>query len=142
MSLLIPDYQDPQDAPGTTLPDAYAWIPEVTISYADATARFTLWVHRGADAAATWPDGGRVPRAHQVAIYCGAEVVGYPGVVFPELDAVMARAAEVAATWMAAATTDEERSAVLASVATGGAIRAALYALLRELVFPGATEVE
>ena len=142
MSLLIPDYQDPQDAPGTVIPDAYAWISEVTISYADATARFTVWVHRGADAAETWPDGARVPRAHQVAIYCGAEVVGYPGVVFPGLAEVMSRAAEVAASWMGAATTPEEQSTVLATIATGGAIRAALYALLKELVFPGAVEVE
>lgn len=142
MALSIPDYPDPDDVPGTTIPAAYAWIPELTISYAYGRASFTLWIHQSAAAAGSWPDGTRIPAVAAVRVAAGDPVPGHPDATFPELDAVMARAAGVASSWFAAATTPEGQSAVLATVATGGAIRAALYALLRELVFPGAVEVE
>lgn len=142
MALIIADYPDPHGRSGDTLPAVYAWLPEIHISYHDATARAVLWVHADADDAATWPDGERVPPVEKRSIQCNAPVPGLPDVTFPSLAEVVADAASIAAGLMAGATTDEERAAVLLDVATGGAIRAALYAALKELVFPDATEAE
>jgi hypothetical protein len=142
MALSIPNFPDPQDS-ATPIPAAYGWIADITISYADRRASLSYWAMRSPNAAATWPGGLRDEPAREIRISCGDPVPGYPDAVFPELDAVMARAAQIAAQWMAEAGEDgEAQSAALASIATGGAIRAALYAYLNELVFTGATPVD
>lgn len=143
MALLIEDHPDPEDVAGVGIPGAYGWIGDLTISYSDGRASLTFWIHRSAGAAGSWPGGVRIRPVDRLRISCGDPVPGYPDATFPELDAVMARAATIAAAMLADAGDDEEaRALALASIATGGAIRAALYAYLRELVFPEATEVE
>jgi hypothetical protein len=142
MSLAIPDYQDPQDVDGVAMPGAYAWIGDVELNYEDETVRLVVTVHRSPEAAATWPAGARIAPARRLSFYCGAPVPGYPGVVFPGRDTIMGRSVSIASDWMAGASTDEERADVLAAIATGGAIRASLYAYLNELVFTDATEVD
>lgn len=141
MGLLVADYPDPQARAGVTFP-AYVWVGMATIGYADGSARFDLWVHRSAEDAATWPSGERAGTAAVVSVSCGAPVPIRPDVTFPSVAELQARAAAEAAAMMAAATTDDERAAVLEAVANQAATRAAVYALLAELVFPGAVQVD
>jgi hypothetical protein len=143
MALSIPDYPDPQDVPGVTIPAVYAWIAELTLAYSADRASLDLWIHQSEGASDSWPDGTRIAPIDRLRIACGDPVPGHPDAVFPGLDAVMGRAAEIAAQWMAdAGDAAESTAAALTSIATGGAIRASLYAYLRELVYPTATEVD
>jgi hypothetical protein len=144
MALTIDGYPDPDDAPGATIDGVYVWIPEVRLDYALGSARFVVWVHQSTEAAATWPEGARVPPIATLAVTCGARVPGMPDSRFPTVEALLARAATIAGTMMAAVAegTTEEQAAVLASIAAGGAIRSALYAYLVELIYLTATEAE
>jgi hypothetical protein len=142
MALSIPDYPDPQDVPGVTIPAVYAWIAELDLSYSDDRATFTLWVHQSEGAAGSWPGGARIEPIARLRIACGDPVPGHPDAVFPTLAEVMTRAASIASESMANAATDDDRAASLVVIATGGAIRASLYSYLRGLVFPGAIEVD
>jgi hypothetical protein len=143
MSLSIPDHPDPQDV-GVTMPGAYGWIPELRIVYSDNRASLTFWVHRSANAAATWPGGTRVEPAVRLNISCGSPVPGHPDAVFPHLDELMARAIAEAADRMAASglALTPEQSAALADIATGGAIRQSIYGTINDLIYPDATEVD
>jgi hypothetical protein len=142
MALSIPDYPDPQDVPGVTIPAVYAWIADLDISYSGDRAAFDLWVHQSEGAAGSWPGGARIEPIARLRVACGDPVPGHPDATFPAFAEVEARAATIAEAWHAAAATDEGRSAVRAATAKGAAIRAALYRYLRELVFPGAVEVD
>jgi hypothetical protein len=143
MALSIPNFPDPQDS-ATPIPAAYGWIADITISYADRRASLSYWAMRSPNAAATWPGGLRDEPAREIRISCGDPVPGYPDAVFPELDAVMGEAAASAIARMTALglVLTEEQQLALADIATGGAIRASLYAYLNELVFPDATPVD
>lgn len=145
MALSIPNQQDPQDEQGVEMRSPYGWIADLRISYSDNRASLTFWIHRSPGAAATWPSGSpRIEPARRITISCGDPVQGYPDVTFPEFSAIEDRAVAGAIDTMTALglALTPEQSAALATIATGGAIRAALYAYLRELVFPTATEVE
>jgi hypothetical protein len=77
MSLILPDYPDPQGAPGDVIPRAYAWIEHLQLGFSDGSGRIVLWIHRSPEAAATWtdPEQPNTPPADQEEFHPGDGVI-------------------------------------------------------------------